>query len=207
MKYLLIACLLLAACPSSDTSVALADQPKGVKAKPVDLQALAAARAASNGAQLEQEVLEARSLNANVKAYANPEGQPTAAPASGGGAAGGSSDPFASGKAGSAAPSDLDTLDDVPEEAWVNMDLVEQRILGKSKAMQTCWNNDGNGDSGRMDMAITIAPSGRASSVSMARSSTMSNRKLADCVARALRSVRYPETRGGPVSFVYPVKF
>ena len=30
---------------------------------------------------------------------------------------------------------------------------------------------------------------------------------VADCAARALRNTRYPEPRGGSVSFVYPVKF
>lgn len=213
-KLLVVVGLLLTGCAdTSEESVPLADRERGVKAKPVDLNALAAARAASNGAKIEKQVVQARSLNANVKAYANKEGEPTLddlkaqvqAPAGGGG--GGFGSVTRDSNAGTAAPSDLDTLDDETEEAWVNMDLVEQRILGKRKAIQTCWNNDGNGSSGRMDMAITIAPSGRASSVSLSRSSTLINPKVADCVGRALRSVSYPEPRGGSVSFVYPVKF
>lgn len=214
IRLLLAVVFLLAGCSDgSKESVALADQEKGVKAKPVDLNALAAARAASDGAEIEKQVVEARSLNANVKAYANKEGEPTlddlkaqkkAAPS---GVGGGFGSLTRDSNAGMAAPSDLDTLDDEAVEAWVNMDVVEQRILGKRKAMQACWNNDGDGSSGRMNMAITIAPSGRASSVSLSSGSTLTNGRAADCVARALRSVSYPEPRGGSVRFVYPVKF
>jgi hypothetical protein len=208
----LLAALLLCGCPaSSEDSVALADQPKGVRARPVDLEALAAARAASEGAQIEDELAEARALNANVKAYANKEGEPTLADRQAAGAPPSEGpqgvDPFAGASAGSQAPSDLDTLDDAPAEAWVNMKLVEQRILGKTKAMQACWDNHGDGGSARIEMAITIGSSGRATSVSMSPSSTSRNGEVADCVARALRSVSYPEPTGGPVSFVYPVKF
>lgn len=181
------------------------------KAKTVDLNALAAARAGSSGAQLEEQLAEARSLNA-TQAYANREGEPTLADleAKGEAPAVGSAgfDPLAGANAGSAAPSDLDTLDDTGgPQAWINMQAVEQRILAKTKSLNACWENAGRSGSGRMEFAMTIAPGGKASRVSLAKGSPERDPAVADCAARALRNTRYPEPRGGSVSFVYPVKF
>ncbi len=208
----LVAAMLLSACPASPgESVAVADQQK-VKAKPVDLEALAAARATSDGGKLESELQQARSMNASVKAYANKEGEPTlqdleagAAPAPGQPGY----DPIAAGaNAGSAAPSDLDTLDDSEgQAAWINMQLVEERILARRKSMQACWDNHGGSTGGRMDMNVTVGAGGRAKGVSLAAGSPLRNGQVADCLGRTLRAVRYPEPRGGSVSFVYPVKF
>ena len=209
----LVAASLLLGCPGgSEETVALSDQDKGIKAKPVDLDALAAARAASEGNKIEQEVVEARSLNANVKAYANKEGEPTLQDMEGSGQApaGGSNSSWVgeSANAGSAAPSDLDTMDEGEGvKPWINMQLVEQRILGKRKSFQTCWDNHGGSSGGRMDMAVTVGMNGRATSVSLAGGSPLKNGQVADCVVRALKTVKYPEPRNGAVSFVYPVKF
>jgi len=209
----LVSALLLAACPSSsEESVPLADQEKGVKAKPVDLEALAAARASSDGGKLESELQQARAMNANVKAYANKEGEPTLQDMEAAGGPGPGEpgyDPIAAGaNAGSAAPSDLDTLDDAEgQAAWINMQLVEQRILARRKSMQACWDNHGGSQGGRMDMSVTVGPDGRAKGVSLASGSPLRNGQVADCIGRTLRAVRYPEPRGGSVSFVYPVKF
>ncbi|MCO4768649.1 MAG: AgmX/PglI C-terminal domain-containing protein [Deltaproteobacteria bacterium] len=209
-----VAAALFVGCPSaSEETVAVADQQQGVKTKAVDLNALAAARAASEGNAIEDELVEARAMNANVKAYANKEGEPTLddIKAAGAKAAPGTAgyDPFAEGSnAGSQAPSDLDTLDDEGGATpWINMQLVEQRILGKSKSMQACWDNHGGGSGGRMDMAVTVGTKGRATSVGMTNSSPLKNGQVASCVARAMKSVKYPEPRNGAVSFVYPVKF
>lgn len=207
------AALVLSACPaSSEESVAVADQEKGVKAKPVDLAALAAARASSDGGKLESELQQARAMNANVKAYANKEGEPTLQDMEAAGAAAPGQpgyDPLAEGaNAGSAAPSDLDTLDDAEgQQAWINMQLVEERILARRKSMQACWDNHGGSTGGRMDMSVTVGSDGRAKAVSLAGGSPLRNGQVADCLGRTLRAVRYPEPRGGSISFVYPVKF
>ena len=209
----LVAASLFLGCPGgSEETVALSDQDKGIKAKPVDLDALAAARAASEGNKIEQEVVEARSLNANVKAYANKEGEPTLQDMEGAGqaAAGGRNSSWVgeNANAGSAAPSDLDTMDEGEGlEPWINMQLVEQRILGKRKSFQTCWDNHGGSSGGHMDMAVTVGMNGRATSVSLAGGSPLKNGQVADCVVRAIKTVKYPEPRNGAVSFVYPVKF
>ena len=209
---LVAVCLFMGCAGGSEGTAALSDQDNSIKAKPVDLEALAAARAASEGNKIEQEVVEARSLNANVKAYANKEGEPTLQDMAGSGqapAGGGSSSWVGeSANAGSAAPSDLDTMDEGEGlEPWINMQLVEQRILGKRKSLQTCWDNHGGSSGGRMDMAVTVGVSGRATSVSLAGSSPLKNGQVADCVARAIKTLKYPEPRNGAVSFVYPVKF
>lgn len=207
IRTLLLTLLLLAGCSSDNQeSVALADQEKGVKAPAADLDSLAAMRASSEGGELADQLQEARSLNAQ-QAYASKEDEPSAqeieagaAPAPGAP----SFDPLAGASAGTAAPSDLDTLDDEPDKPWINMQLVEQKIRSRDKSMKACWDSHGPGGPGRADMNMTIGTGGRATRVSLASSGSSS---LADCLQRTLRNIKYPEPRNGAVSFVYTVKF
>ena len=205
---LLVACLALTGCPSEEETVALADQEKGIKAPAADLESLAAMRASSTGGALEEELQEARSLNAQ-KAYANKEGEPTVdevAPAP----APPREQRFeigAGSNAGSAAPSDLDTLDDGPAEPWINMEVVEQKIRSRDRSMKSCWDSHGPGGPGRVEMSLTIGAGGRATSVKLGADSPVRDASVADCLARTLRNIKYPEPRNGSVSFVYPVKF
>jgi hypothetical protein len=195
-------------CPSEEEAIALADQDEGIKAPAADLDSLAAMRATSNGGALEEELQQARSVNAQ-QAYATREDEPTldevAAPRAQPGEQ--RFELAAGSNAGSAAPSDLDTLDDGPAEPWINMEVVEQKIRSRDRSMKSCWDTHGPGGPGRVEMSMTIGAGGRAKSVKLAANSPVRDADVADCLARALRNIKYPEPRHGSVSFVYPVKF
>ena len=205
--------VLLLGCPSQEDSVALADQDKGVQAAAPDLDAFAAMRARSEGGALTDELQEAQSLNAQ-KAYASKEGEPSQAELAAAGAApvmGGAGakviDLGGGGNAGRAAPSDLDTLEDTPDAPWINMKLVEEKIRSRDRAMKTCWDTHGPAGPGRVELRMTIGAGGRASTIALAPSSPVQDGAVADCLARTLRNVKYPEPRNGAVTFLYPVKF
>ena len=204
---LLVALLLAPGCPPAEEPVALADQHKGVTTKEPDLDSLAAMREASAGGALETELQEARSLNAQ-KAYANKEGEPSLADRTAARLPEGEEVEIAAGStAGRAAPSDLDTLDDAPEAPWINMEVVEQKIRSRDRSMKSCWDTHGPGGPGRVEMKLTIGAGGRASSVKLGPDSPVRDGAVADCIARALKNIKYPEPRHGAVTFVYPVKF
>ncbi len=203
----LLLLLCVAGCPSEEEPVALADQPKGIRAPAPDLEALAAMREASSGSAIEEELQAARSLTAQ-KAYVNKEGEPSLADVN---AAGGVPAPeveiAAGSNAGASAPSDLDTLDDAVATPWINMEVVELKIRSRDRSLKSCWDTHGPGGPGRVEMKMTISPGGRASSVKLAPDSPVRDPDVASCIARALQNVKYPEPKNGSVTFVYPVKF
>lgn len=207
---LLLVLALLAGCASAEEAPA----PAPV-AREVDLDALAARRANTGGAALEQEVAATRSLNAR-SVYASAEGErglvefeeavgEDAAKAAI--AASGSRDAFRA-PTGSSAPSDLDMASD-RTDPWVNMDLVSSAIRRRQKALQTCWDTvslDAPGLGKRVLMKITVDTQG-GGTARLAPGSPARHPELASCLGATLGRVDYPEAKNGSVTFEYPLNF
>ncbi len=209
MKVLFLALsLALLGCSTAEEAA-----PTPRKSKAVDLDALAAQRASSDGARLEKEAADARSASSRT-VYASGEGEAGLAEieAEDGEAAakaavsGGKRTVTHTRTTEIAAPSDLDLADD-GDEPWINMDLVSKGIRARHRKLQTCWDDlSGAGAKDTVTMRISVDRVGQGSA-SLAASSANRNPELARCLAAALSRVDYPEAKNGSVAFDYPLTF
>lgn len=210
MRTLVLAlALALAGCPATEEP---ATSPK--KSKAVDLDALAAQRAASGGAALEQAAAAARSANARTVYASGEDEKGLAAIEAEGGEAAAQAAMASSGKRTTvhtrsteiAAPSDLDLADD-GEEPWINMDLVSRGVRARHRKLQTCWDDlAASGATARVIMTISVDRVGQGTA-RLAGSSPNRNPELARCLGSALSRVDYPEAKNGSVTFDYPLTF
>ena len=75
------------------------------------------------------------------------------------------------------------------------MDQIKSGLRGVGSAASSCG-------AGTYMVKLTIAPSGRVSDASVPGKS---GDAAADCVARAVKSARFPEFTGSPQTLQYPV--
>lgn len=211
MRALRLAAALTLGLPACATEEA-ATEP--VAPREVDLDALAARRASTDGAILEVEAAAVRSAGATAL-YASTEGErgliefeeevgEEAAKA----AIAGSTRGALQAPTGGAGPSDADMAFD-GTEPWVNMDLVSSAIRRRQKALQGCWDTtamDAPTLGKRVILTIKVDRHG-GGAVRLAGSSPTRHPELVKCLTATLGRVDYPEARNGPVTFEYPLNF
>ncbi len=202
--------LLLAALAALTISCApepAAEEEETPAAPAADLSAFERRRAQSDGAQLEQKVMDQRAAGAR-KVYASTEDEPTLIDLEisgelpegmGGGEEDGNT-------AGTAAPTDLDKAN---EEIgpWIDMDLVGRTIRSSHRSLKTCHEQHASGGDGRVDVRLTVNGRGQATDARIARSSPTTGNALERCLSGVLKKAKFPEARNGDKSFSYVLRF
>lgn len=171
-----------------------------------DLSAFERRRAASSGAVLEQEAMDARSAGAR-KVYASTDDEPGLVDLLESGQVPEALQPREPGHtAGTAAPTDLDRSS---EEIgpWIDMDLVGRAIRSQHRSLQTCWDTQGLSGGERVDMRLTVNGSGTATDARIAGSSPVRDRGLERCLTGVLSKTKFPEARNGDKTFTYVLRF
>ncbi len=200
---------LLAACPSEEEAVPLADQEVTPLPEP-DLSAFERRRAGSGGARLEVEAAEARSAGA-TKVYASAEAEPGLIEFTEGGEVSEAS--AALGMEGSTIGESVPTdLDKANEEVgpWIDMDLVGRAVRSQTRSLKTCHDEAvaRNPSVGRrVDLRITVDGAGNASRVKLASSSPEKDSGLERCLVGVIEKTKFPEAHNGSKTFSYPISF
>lgn len=204
-RLLLLVAALTAGCAAEAEGPRVAPTPKPARA--ADLDALAAMRAGSGGAALEEKAAQTRSANATQVYAAGADEAALIEIEAASEATGKSVDEIAGidRRSEFEAPSDLDKAAE-RLDPWVDKDLVSNSIRKNHRSLQQCWDEFGPGGGGTVKMRITINTRGETSA-RLSPSSKARSPELARCVASGLERMDMPQAKNGAVTFEYPIRF